>query len=153
MPLLVRKFAELQQINTLLRGGIRGGRVIDKGIYGLDGATLVFSAPAATVTFATTPSGEQQALSRKQILDQINAVVGLVGWAKFADGKLVIEDPAGAVAVVLANTSTALAAFGFDKDGATGVVYAAPGGAAPALVGVSLETLSSSTYVVVTEEA
>lgn len=152
MPLLIRKFAELQMINTLLRGGIRGGRLIDSGIYGLDGQTLVFTAPAITITFATTPSGEQQVLTRKEILDQINTGA-LDGWAKFADGLLTVVDPAGATAVDLANTSTALAAFGFDADGATGVVYAAPGGAAPALVSVGLESLSSSTYLVATEEA
>lgn len=272
MPLLVRKFAELSTVNNLLRGGIRGGRIIKQGVYGLDGETLVFTSPAVTVTFATTLPGEQQVLSRKEILDQINAVVGLVGWAKFVDNQLVIVDPAGAVAVVL-SSGTALAAFGFastpasgslqavagsalidgenfvledginaavtfefDSDGsvvetavlrsvdftggddagtvrdamvtaiqgapalaitptedgvsavalindvpdaagnilitdtvadagfvtegmsggaagATGIVYAAPGGTAPALVSVSLESLSSSTYVVVTEEA
>jgi len=153
MALRVRKVAEQEELNTLLRGGITGGRKLLSGIFGLDGVTLVFSSPAATVTFATTPSSSQVALSAKEILDQINAVGALSGYAHTDQaGKLVIEDPAGATAVVLGNTGTANAALGFSDGGATGVVFGGPGSGAPEVIALSPDAQGSGTFILLTDE-
>lgn len=116
MALRVRKIGGIEELNAFLRGGIIGGADIRRGVYGLDGLTLVFSAPAATVTFATVPPSTQIALSAKEILTQIEAVVALAGFGTFErEGKLRFEDPAAAVAVVLAS-GTALSKLGFNSD-------------------------------------
>lgn len=154
MALRVRKVAELDEVNTFLRGGIVGGKDIRPGIYGLHGLTLIFTSPAATVTFATTPAGSQEKLTARQILDQINAVGALSGYARTdGSGKLTIESPTGATAVVLGAAGTANAFFGFNTDGATtGIVFAVPGGNAPALVALSMDAQGSGTYILLTDE-
>ncbi len=150
MALVVRKIGELEELNTYLRGGIIGGKNISRGIYGLNGLTLVFTTPVATVTLATTPANDQIALSAKDILAQINAVIA--GYAKIdSSGKLVIENPAGGN-VVMTATSTADTKLGFGKDGASGALHSKPGGAAPSLVDVSLTSLGGGTYLLVTDE-
>ena len=150
MALLVRKIADLQNVNRLLRGGIIGGRTIKSGLFRLDGTTLVFTTPSVTVTFVTSPASPEISLGLSEILTQINAALG-AGFAKFFEGRLLVQNPTAVAPIVLAS-GTALAAFGFDANGATGVVYNEPGGVAPALVSIGLTSLSSSTYVVVTEE-
>jgi len=153
MALYVRKIADIQNVNARLRGGISAGKDLRMGLYGLHGLTLVFTAPVATVTFTTPGASNQEALSLKQILTQINAVVGLVGWATIDhQRRLVIVDPTGAVGVVLDATSTAAASLGFDEDGQAGMVYAVPGGAAPALVNLSASPENSTTYLLITDE-
>lgn len=154
MALRIRKIAELEEVNSFIRGGIIGGRDIRRGVYGLDGLTLIFTSPAATVTFATTPASPQIALSATEILTQINAVGALTGWARCdSAGKLVIEDPLGATAAVLADTGTANTLFGFnDDDPTTGVVYGAPGAGAPEVVSLSMDAQGSGTYILLTDE-
>lgn len=155
MALKVRKIAEIEELNTFLRGGIIGGRDIRRGILGLiDGKTLVFLAPAVTITFATTPSGEQVGLTVKEILTQLNTGA-LTGFAKIdSAGRVVIEDPAGATAVVLdvsVSTGEGLFGFGGAVDHA-GTVYGTPGSGAPELVSVDSDGLGSGTYLVTTDE-
>lgn len=152
MALRVKKIGEIDELNTYLRGGIIGGRDIRRGVHGyIDGKTLVFSAPAGTVTFATTPSGEQVGLTAKEILTQINAIHA--GYAHIdASGRLVVEDPAGAVSVVLGATSTADTIFGFSKNGQTGKVINAPDGVVPKLVSIGQDALGGGTYLLTTDE-
>jgi hypothetical protein len=151
MALLVRKVAELADVNTLLRGGVIAGNDLRAGAYGLDGKTLITSSPAAMVTFDTNPEGAQQPLTLKAIIDQINAVAGLVGYAKAYEGRLKLEHPSGTTKVTLGN-GTANVLLGF-KNGETGTIYAAPGGSAPALVSVDSMQSTSGGYLVVTNEA
>jgi hypothetical protein len=150
MALLVRKFADLTEVNTLLRGGLIGGASLKNGAFGLDGKTLITTTPSATVTFDTNPEGAQQSLTLKQIIDQINAVVGLVGFATAYEGRLRLVDPATATAVLVGN-GTANAALGL-RDGQAGVMYAAPGNTAPALVSVEVLQNVGSGYLVTTDE-
>lgn len=153
MALLVRKIGELDEVNALLRGGIFCGRsLLESPTYGLDGKTLVFNSPGATVTFATTLPGPQQALTIKQIIDQINAVPTLAGYASAFEGRLFIIDPAAATAVELDNTGTANAILGFDPAGVAGEIYNAPGGAPPALVDITPMQQVSGGYLVTTDE-
>lgn len=154
MALLVRKISEITRVNALLRGGIFGSVDLRKGlVYGLHGKTLIFTAPAATVTFTTPNSSAQDGLTLSAILEQINDVAALDGWVKAYEGALLAVDPAGSTAVVLDKDGTANTIFGFQKNVDTaGVVYAAPGGAAPALVSVD-PIQYADLYVVTTEEA
>lgn len=152
MALLARKVGELAELNTLLRGGVLGGIDLHRaGVYGLDSLTLIVTAPSATVTFDTDPEGAQQPLSLKQILTQINAVGALTGYATAYEGRLRLEDPNGVVEVAVGN-GTANTILGL-KDAQAGVVYAAPGGAAPALVSVEALQQVGGGYLVVTDEA
>ena len=151
MALLVRKVAELAEVNALLRGGLIGGIDLRKSTYNLDGKTLIFTTPAVTVTFDTNPEGAQQPLSLKQILTQINATVGLVGWANAIEGRLKFEDPNAAAGIAMGN-GTANAILGF-KDKQEGTVYGAPGGSAPALVSVDALQNVGGGYLMVTNEA
>lgn len=154
MALRVRKVAELEEVNTFIRGGIIGGKDIRRGVFGLDGLTLIFTSPAATVTFATTPPSSQIALSAAEILAQINAVGALTDYGRLdSAGRLVIEDPNGATAVVLSDTGTANALLGFDaSDDTTGVVYGTPGSGAPEIVSVSMDAQGSGTFILLTDE-
>lgn len=147
MALKVRKISDFESLNAFLRGGLIGGNDLNKPVYGLDGLTLILTSPAATVTFDTDPEGAQQALSLSQIIDQIDAQAP--GYAKAYKGRLKLEDPAGATAVVIGN-GTANTILGF-KNGQAGVVYAAPTNAAPALV--DIEPLESSSFLVTTDDA
>ena len=151
MPLLVRKVGELQEVNTLLRGGLIGSKNLQKATYDLDGKTLVTTTPVATVTFDTNPEGAQQPLSLKQIIDQINAVSTLAGFAGAYEGCLKLEDPTGGTGIVIGN-GTANGTLGF-KSGQAGVVYSEPGSSAPALVDVSVLQNVGGGYLVVTNEA
>lgn len=151
MALLVRKIAELTELNTLLRGGLIAGNSLKGPTYDLDGKTLITTTPAATVTFDTDPEGAQQPLTLKQIIDQINAVVGLVGFASAYEGKLKLQNPTGASAVVIGN-GTANSILGL-KNGQAGVVYGAPGETAPALVSVEALQNVGGGYLLITDEA
>lgn len=152
MTLRVKKIAEIDELNTYLRGGIIGGVDVRRGFSGnINGTTLVFNAPAGTVTFATTPMGSQVGLKIKDIIDQINAVHA--GYAHSdSQGRLVIEDPNGVVGVVLDATSTAARLFGFSVTGQVGTVINPPGGASPSLVSLSHGSLAEGTYLLVTDE-
>jgi hypothetical protein len=153
MALLVRKVGDLIELNVLLRGGIFSGREIKAALYGLDGKTLVFTTPAATVTFDTNPEGSQQSLSLQDIVEQINATVGLTGYAKAFKSRIQLQKPTGNAAVVLSGTGTANALLGFGDSTVTGVVYAAPGGSAPALVSIESIQQTGAGYLVTTNEA
>ena len=153
MALLVRKIPDINHINSRLRGGIVAGKDIRKGVFELYNKTLEFTAPAGTVTFTTPNSTLQDSLTVKEILTQIDAVLG-AGWAKVdAEGHLIITDPTGAVAVILAGASTADGLLGFDGNGVSGTLYNPPGGSAPALVSLSTTPVDSNTYLLITDEA
>jgi len=148
--LRVKKINGLEELNTFLRGGILGGKKFEgSALYGLHGLTLVFTSPAAsTVTFATPGSSSQEALSLKDVVAQINAVVA--GIARMHDGRLLLQH--SSTKITITGASTALTALGFDATGVTGTVYAAPGGAAPALVSASNNGPNMNAYLVVTNE-
>jgi hypothetical protein len=151
--LKARKFIDLTEVNNFLRGGVIGGKDLKSGgVFGLGGKTLVFTSPSATVTFATAHNSSQEVLTLKDILAQINAVGALTGYAKSGEGHIFLEDPAGSTKVVLSNTGTANALLGFDPDGVSGIVFAAPGGTPPALISVDPLSLSGGGYVVTTVE-
>jgi hypothetical protein len=160
MPLISRRFADLDTINVFLRGGIIGGKDFrptattqNSPVYGIAGKTLIFTTPNATVTFTTPGSAQQEGLDLKAILAQITTALGGNYSARAFQGRIAIIDKTAAVIVSLNSTGTANAMLGFDSSPATvGKIYAAPGNAAPALVSIASESLSGNSYVVTTDE-
>ncbi len=146
MALKAQKVSDLEALNQLLQGAMMGGADLKAGVFGLDGRTLILTAPAVTVTFDTNPEGAQQPLTAKQIMDQVNAASA--GLASIYQGHLVLQDAAG----VTVGNGTANAKLGF-KNGAAVVPYAAPGNTAPALVSVDPIQQSGGGYLVITDEA
>lgn len=140
--LYARKFGTLEEVNTFLRGGIKGGAQLSLqpagpvgaqtlAVLGLHGKTLVFNAPAGTVTFAdATGAG----LTLDAIAAQIKAALATLA-VRFDNRHLVLEYATPGTAVNLDLTGTANAAFGFDTAADTvGKVFAPYTGAAPRLI-------------------
>ena len=157
--LYTRKFGSLEEVNTFLRGGIKGGAQLalqpsgpvgaqTLAVFGLHGKTLVFNAPSGTITFAdATGIG----LTLVDIAAQIKA--GLAALAiRFDNRHLMLEYATPGTAVNLDLTGTANPIFGFDTAADTaGVVYAPYTGTAPRLL--SLQPWGQMDgVVVVTEE-
>jgi hypothetical protein len=150
MALQIRMVEGIDEVNHMIRGGIVGGNPITAPLL-VHGLTLVFTAPSQTVTFnsgnALTP------LSYLEIRTQILAQTSNAVEVKQFNGRLAVVDADLSAAVVLANTGTANALFGFSTTlSTTGRIYAAPGGTAPALVSISASGNTSS-FILVTNEA
>jgi hypothetical protein len=160
MPLITRRFADLDTLNVFLRGGIIGGTDFrptattqNSPVYGIAGKTLIFTTPAITVTFTTPGSGAQEGLTLKAILTQITAALGGNYIARAFQGRITIIDKTAAAIVALNKTGTANAMLGFDTAlVTTGKIYAAPGNAAPSLAVFAPENLPGVSYVVITDE-
>lgn len=152
MALLIRQLDSIEDINVFLRGGIQGRVKLGKDLFDLNGKTLIFTGPAVTVTFATTPAAAQVPLSVSAMLGQLNTQLTGNYVARIVRGRLVVVDSTGALATVLANTGTANAALGFVTDVATtGVVYAPASGAAPRLISID-PLATSAAYLITTDE-
>jgi hypothetical protein len=138
MVLDIRKFSGLDSLNTFIKGRLRGTTDLVKnpaGLY-LHGLTLHFTTPAATVTFAASPTAAQVPLTLAQIKAQIEAQTTsgvLVTW--FGGCIELRAAPAGAL--VLASDSTALSLLGLSA--ATVQPLNAPGGSAPKFIGLEPE--------------
>ena len=160
MPLITRRFSDIDTVNVFLRGGIIGGKDFrptattqNSPVYGIAGKTLIFTTPNATVTFTTPGSAQQEGLDLKAILAQITTALGGNYIARAFQGRIAIIDKTAAVIVNLNSTGTANAMLGFDAALPTvGKIYAAPGNAAPALVSFGPESLTGISYLVITDE-
>jgi len=76
MPLKVRNFSTLSELELHLRGGVKTGvqpKTVGGSVLGLHGLTLIFAVPSATVTF-DDPTGA--GLSLSQVISQISAGLG-----------------------------------------------------------------------------
>lgn len=147
MAFKVHTFATPNEVEFFLNGGVVGGKsVVGIGgkVLGLHGTTLVFNSPAGTVTFSdATGAG----LTYQQVKAAIEAVHATV-TVSFDHGRIRLVDSGGAVS--LDKTGTANTIFGFSTGSDTvGVAYAAPGGAAPALVTVDADTVNNTWTVLV----
>jgi hypothetical protein len=137
MVLDIRKFSGLDSLNTFVKGRLRGTTDLVKnpaGLY-LHGLTLIFTTPAVTVTFASSPAGTQVPLTLAQIKSQIETATAsgvLVSW--FGGCIELRANPAG-VLVLTGGTASALLGLG----AATVQPLNAPSGAAPKYVGLEPE--------------
>ena len=124
-------------LEHFLQGGIVGGKVVQTStpnLY-LHGKTLVFNNPVGLVGLTST-GGQQTPLSLQEVKTQIEAAVAVV--VTFPGGKLFIKEAALTTGVDLTAGGSANPSFGFGATTATvGIVYNAPGGALPALVGIN----------------
>jgi hypothetical protein len=132
------KTGTIESIRDLINGTVTLGPFTELPLGGL---TMVWTAPAATVTF---PGAAGAMLSARQIADAINAAAGLTGYAQFrsydygphqtsriGDGKLI---PRGVVALqadagfTVNSTGTANALLGLSTTASTvsaGIIAAA----------------------------
>ncbi len=129
MPMKIHKFADIFLMELHLNGALIAGDVVG-GIAGLEGLTVIFTAPAvATHTFAAPANGSAHTL--QEIKTALQATVaGLTVFQK--GGKLVLQGTTG----VTITGGTALSRLGIGAGGTAAKVYTAPGGAAPSIVSV-----------------
>lgn len=153
MPLVARKFGKIADVNAHLIGKLVGGVDIfrNSGSLYLHGLTLIFTTPAATVTFAASPAAAQVPLTPAQVKTQIEAQTTNGVLVSFRDGHVeLIASPSGTL--VLGAAGTANAMLGFMAGAASTVKpVTAPGGAAPSLVSIGPDTGSNGYILMVNE--
>jgi hypothetical protein len=160
MALICRRIADLDSVNTLLRGGVLGGidfrptaTTSKSPVYGIHNKTLIFNTPAVTVTFTTPGASNQEGLTLAQILAAMNTTLtgNYVAYAN--QGRIGVVDRTGAAVVNLDMAGTANGLLGFNTPAdLVGKVYNIPGGANPSLVSVTPESLHGISYIVITSE-
>lgn len=157
MPILrAQKFTNLEEMNTALKGGLIGTDV-SKGIAGLVGEQVSFTAPtAATVTFvtATLGAGESRDTYRlmfKDIKAQIEAAVtGLTVLSIGGKIAFVEASPSGGVALA-ATSQVGKRLLGFDQNSAVvGTPVNADGSTVPFFVHAHM-TQDNAHVVIVAE--
>lgn len=147
MVLDIRKFSSLESLNAFIKGRLRGSTDLVKtpsSLY-LHGRTLIFATPAATVTFAASPTAAQVPLTKAQVKTQIEAQAAGV-LVSFVQGAIELRaNPAGTL--VLDKDGTANALLGFPTKADTTVTpVSPPGGSNPEFISVGPEG-SQSTYL------
>jgi len=138
-----------KHLDHFLLGGIVGGVVVRNGpgIYGLEGRTLIFTAPVGVVTFAPAVG---EAMTPLAIKAQIEADIPAL-LVTFIEGSLAINLAAPALGIALSPAGTANPYLGFDTLAATeGTYYNPPGGGVPELV--SIKQISGGFIQVITDE-
>ena len=168
MALQVRKYSNLELVDLILKGGIIGGSAITQiasegltqvsasvtaqsALY-LHGKTLVFLAPAVTVTFVASPAGVNSPMTLRAAMAQILSQTTNAVKPQLIQGRMALVHATAASAISLDNVGTANSLFGFAGDADTvGTKYAAPAGAAPALVSI-VPCNNDNSYLVVTNE-
>lgn len=154
--IVFRKFQSISEVNAFLQGGITVAKALQlrQGkLFGLHGLTLVFTAPAAaTVTFSDpTSAGLDLKAVGAAILAQTTGAVRAQFANEGTHTRLILIEVSPTSGVALADTSTALAAFGFDGDGVAGTFYAPPDGVAPRFIATEGSHAADS-FIVITEE-
>jgi hypothetical protein len=121
-------FRTLQELDAFANGGIQGGPGREK--FDLDGLTLTFSSPAASVTF----SGN--GLSIKAVNEQLQVAIPSLKVVVLCDHLWILEiTPTNGVAIAsdpFPGTEDARSILGFSKTAEyTGLVLDDPAGTAP----------------------
>ena len=149
--LTFRRMKSEFEANNFLQGAIRLPLPYkgNERIFGLDGLTLVFTAPAGTVTFADAAS---EGLTLKEVIEQINTDVAALR-AELRDGVLYVKQVTPSASVVLnLATSTAAPIFKLKTTGTlSGKFYNPPDGVAPRLVSFA-DTGVMDGFTLLTEE-
>lgn len=137
--LVIKKFANVDEANHMLKGGIVGGNAGGE-FTGLVGNTITFTSPADSVTF-TQPAGRTEGVMLfTDIKTQVEAQIPTIR-AVIVNGKIgfVLATPNAAVTLASAN-EPARAMLGFpNQEAISGQFVNNPGGSNPALVSVFVE--------------
>lgn len=168
MALQLRKHSNIELVDLYLKGGIIGGSAITQiaaegltqvsasvtaqsALY-LHGKTLHFNTPAITVTFVASPANINAPITLRTAMAQILSQTTNVVKPQLIQGRMALVNATAAAIISLNKDGTANALFGFPADADTvGTKYAAPGGAAPALVSI-VPCNNDNSYLVVTNE-
>lgn len=149
MSLKVYEFDTTKEMEFFLQGGVRGGKVVVNQwgrLYGLHGKTLIFTTPAATITFSD-PTGA--GLTYEAISDQIRATATTL-FVFWRDKIMHIQMATPTAAVVVDKDGTANSTFGFSgaKDHA-GQYFTGPSGSVPRLIETGVKPRRDGFYVIV----
>ncbi len=151
-----RKFGTLQELEIFVQGGLVGGfdlfkKSVGPGgqeFWGLDGKTIVFTTPSATVVFDTNP--ENTYLSVQDIISQIDTQTSNAVKPRLFKGRLVLIEGTPTSGLVATGASTALALLGFDKGGFSTDVLNSDGTTSPFII--ELQQTHDNFFFLVTEE-
>lgn len=147
----IRRLKSPFDASLFLQGALRFPKQYrgDEVIMGLHGLTLVFSAPAGTVTFADASGA---GLGLRAIMAKIKADVANLN-CHLKDGVLFVVHATFATGVTLdGTTSTARDIFGFKNASIPNTKYNPPDGTAPRMVSFS-DTGQVDGFILVTEES
>jgi hypothetical protein len=147
--LQMQSFDTIEDVNFFLQGGVNGGPLtLQQGgtVPGLNGLQLIFTAPAAVVTFVDNTG---VGLSAAQIAAQIVAVNAAIR-PSFRNNVWRFSAPSSSAGVKISKTGTANAVFGFsDSLDTVGTFFNSLVGAVPRLVEVGSKARLDGYFVVV----
>jgi hypothetical protein len=139
MAIVVKKFTNVQELNDHLVGVIVGGVDVRRGVYDLQGKTLIFTSPSSTtVTFSKAGGTSQTLFTIQDIKGQIEAQLGAV-TVKFKDGMVIIveDTPASGVSITALGTANGILGFG-NVIATSGKFYGAVIASPPAFVDLAV---------------
>lgn len=149
MALRVYKFRDIVEMELFLRGGLLGGDV-SRGVVGLVGKTLTFTAPAGNVTFVTE-NRENDMLLLADIKAQTEAAIANLTVLSVGGHIAFVHSSTAAGVALSATDSEAKSLLGFRRVGATtGKVYGVVPGTPPAYLD-SYASYDNSHVLVVNE--
>lgn len=139
--IVTKQFATLSDANLWCTGALFGGADLSQPINGLVGQTLTLSAPAGSVTFtavAADPTLPYGQLRFADIKLQIETAIATVKVFMNAKKCLVLQLAAltGPVALAAVSEGGRIPLGLPNNEAASGVFLTAPGGTAPAFVGL-----------------
>ena len=148
-----RKFGTLEELEIFLQGGVIGGVDLFKrstapggqGLWGLVGATIVFTTPAATVTFTGT-----ETLSVQDVISQIGTQTTSAVQPRLYRGRLVLIEASPSAGLVATSASTALPLLGFGDGGFSTSLINSDGSTSPYLI--TVQHTNDNFYFLATEE-
>lgn len=148
MAIKVFEFGAAKEMEFFLQGGITGGKIIVTGagrLYGLHGLTLIFTAPAGTVTFSDAGSGLTYQDIALQIRTELTSLL-----AFYRNGQLHLVEAAPTTGVKLSKDGTANTVFGFSNGKAhEGIAFNPPDGGAPRFLETRSKAPSDGYYATV----
>lgn len=151
----IYKFANYDEIQDFLNGGVFGGVVVQDGskagVRGLTGKTFIVQSTPVTFVATTSLPGDPDLFLFKDIKAQIEAAVATV-TVKSIRNRIVIIEKTPTSGVTVTKTGTANALLGFDSSVDTaGKVYNEPSSASTPKW-VWFENTGENSYVVITRE-
>ena len=155
MPNRIYKFTDINEAQFFLNGGIIGAPIA-KGIGGLTGLTLTFTAPAFAVTFGAISPAPTGRDAYKLLLGDLKAQVEAANPGILVSqlgGRIVFVEKVPSVGVALsANNEVAKTLLGFDQHNATTGKLFRPMGIAGGPPNYTLASVNESTHIIYTWE-